>query len=102
MALSQAIRVAGPEAVALPETKTQRPAVRLEHMWKTYPGTASPAVRDLSLEVMDGEVFTLLGPSGCGKSTTLRMIAGLEEPDAGSIFFGDPYENPIAAHHATN
>jgi len=43
------------------------------------------AVRGLSFEVGDGEVFTLLGPSGCGKSTTLRCIAGLEEPDEGEI-----------------
>ena len=41
------------------------------------------------MEIADGEVFTLLGPSGCGKSTTLRMVAGLEAPDEGSIYFGD-------------
>ncbi len=43
------------------------------------------AVSDLTLDVEEGEIFTLLGPSGCGKSTTLRMIAGLEQPDAGTI-----------------
>ena len=43
------------------------------------------AVSDLTLTVEEGELFTLLGPSGCGKSTTLRMIAGLEHPDAGVI-----------------
>ena len=43
----------------------------------------------MSIEVADGEIFTLLGPSGCGKSTTLRLVAGLEEPDFGSIYFGD-------------
>ena len=36
-----------------------------------------------------GEFTTLLGPSGCGKTTLLRMIAGLEEPDKGEIYFGD-------------
>jgi iron(III) transport system ATP-binding protein len=46
-------------------------------------------VKDLSLEVHKGEILTLLGPSGCGKTTTLRMVAGLEVPDAGDIFFGD-------------
>ena len=64
-------------------------AIRLEGLSKTYPGNSQKAVDNLSLEVAEGEVFTLLGPSGCGKSTTLRMVAGLEEPDEGSIFFGD-------------
>src|SRR5918999_1431164 len=45
------------------------------------------AVDDVSLDVEQGEFFGLLGPSGCGKTTTLRMIAGLEKPDAGSIRF---------------
>ncbi|HWO42276.1 MAG TPA: ABC transporter ATP-binding protein [Candidatus Eisenbacteria bacterium] len=62
-------------------------ALRLEHLWKTYPGNSQPAVRDLSLDVYDGEIVTLLGPSGCGKTTTLRMAAGLEVPDRGDIFF---------------
>jgi ABC-type Fe3+/spermidine/putrescine transport system ATPase subunit len=46
---------------------------------------AAPAVDGASLEVRRGEVFTLLGPSGCGKTTTLRLVAGLERPDAGEI-----------------
>lgn len=44
-------------------------------------------VDQISLAIEDGEIFTLLGPSGCGKSTTLRMIAGLENPDAGEIVY---------------
>lgn len=64
-------------------------AVRLEGVSKTYPGARVPAVRNLTFEVADGEIFTLLGPSGCGKTTTLRVIAGLEVPEAGSIHFGD-------------
>ncbi len=67
----------------------RRIAVSLRGLWKTYPGNAKPAVQNLSLEIYDGEILTLLGPSGCGKTTTLRMVAGLETPDAGDIFFGD-------------
>ncbi len=63
--------------------------MRLEGLWKTYPGNVHPAVKDLSLDVYDGEIVTLLGPSGCGKTTTLRMVAGLEVLDEGDIFFGD-------------
>jgi ABC-type Fe3+/spermidine/putrescine transport system ATPase subunit len=62
--------------------------VRLEHLSKTFPG-GTQAVNDLSVSVPEGEVFTMLGPSGCGKTTTLRMVAGLESPDTGSIHFRD-------------
>ena len=48
-----------------------------------------PAVRNVSLAVEPGEMVCLLGPSGCGKTTTLRMVAGLENPDAGEIRIGD-------------
>ena len=47
------------------------------------------AVDNVSLEIAAGELFFLLGPSGCGKTTLLRMLAGLVEPDAGTILFGD-------------
>jgi ABC-type Fe3+/spermidine/putrescine transport system ATPase subunit len=47
------------------------------------------AVRGVTLEVGEGEFFSLLGPSGCGKTTTLRMIAGLERPTRGEVWFGD-------------
>src|SRR5512136_3437682 len=43
----------------------------------------------LSLDLEDGECFTLLGPSGCGKTVLLRLIAGFEKPEAGSIRIGD-------------
>ena len=49
-------------------------------------GTAT-AVDDLSIEIGEGELVSLLGPSGCGKTTTLRSIAGFVEPDAGQILF---------------
>jgi len=85
----------------LPETSAARKdseaintkiAMRLQGLRKTYPGSMQPAVQDLSIDVYDGEIVTLLGPSGCGKTTTLRMAAGLEIPDEGDIFFGD---NPV-------
>ncbi|MFD0557369.1 carbohydrate ABC transporter ATP-binding protein (CUT1 family) [Stackebrandtia endophytica] len=56
---------------------------------RIYPGTKSPAVDALDLEIADGEFLVLVGPSGCGKSTSLRMLAGLEEVDSGSIFIND-------------
>jgi len=48
-----------------------------------------PAVNEVDLDVRPGELMTLLGPSGCGKTTTLRMVAGFQEPSAGSIFIGE-------------
>jgi iron(III) transport system ATP-binding protein len=64
-------------------------ALRLKGLSKTYPGNTQPAVNNLSLDIRDGEIVTLLGPSGCGKTTTLRMAAGLEVPDQGDIYYGD-------------
>jgi multiple sugar transport system ATP-binding protein len=63
--------------------------VHIERISKTYPGGKAPAVNDVSLTVRDSEFIVLLGPSGCGKTTLLRMIAGLEYPDAGRILIGD-------------
>ncbi|WP_132058008.1 ABC transporter ATP-binding protein [Halorussus amylolyticus] len=54
------------------------------------------ALRDVSLEVADGEFFTLVGPSGCGKTTTLRAIAGFETLDAGDVRFGDREMSGVA------
>ena len=60
--------------------------LRLERIGKRF-GTTT-AVRDLSLEVASGEFIVLLGPSGAGKTTTLRLVAGLEKPDGGSVAIG--------------
>jgi multiple sugar transport system ATP-binding protein len=56
---------------------------------RVYPGTDIPAVDKLDLDIQDGEFMVLVGPSGSGKSTALRMLAGLEEVNEGSIFIGD-------------
>jgi multiple sugar transport system ATP-binding protein len=56
---------------------------------RIYPGQERPAVDSLNIEIGDGEFLVLVGPSGCGKSTSLRMLAGLEEIDAGRILIGD-------------
>ncbi|MBK8461903.1 MAG: sn-glycerol-3-phosphate ABC transporter ATP-binding protein UgpC [Nigerium sp.] len=56
---------------------------------RVYPGADHPAVDKLNLEIGDGEFMVLVGPSGCGKSTSLRMLAGLEEVNAGAIYIGD-------------
>lgn len=53
------------------------------------------AVRGLNLTIHQGELLVLLGPSGCGKTTTLNLLAGLEEPDAGDIYFGNQRMNSI-------
>ncbi|WP_105037063.1 ABC transporter ATP-binding protein [Cryobacterium aureum] len=62
--------------------------VLLDNISKTYPGVA-PSVAGLTLNIAEGELFTLLGPSGCGKSTTLRMVAGFVQPTGGRILFDD-------------
>jgi multiple sugar transport system ATP-binding protein len=56
---------------------------------RIYPGNDTPAVDALSLDNADGEFMVLVGPSGSGKTTALRMLAGLEEVDAGAVFIGE-------------
>src|SRR5581483_8393738 len=59
--------------------------IQLRNITRVYGGAR--AVDGLDLDIEDGELLVLLGPSGCGKTTTLNMIAGLQEPSAGSILF---------------
>ena len=62
--------------------------VTFDKATRTYPGSTIPAVDQLDLDIADGEFLVLVGPSGCGKSTSLRMLAGLEDVDQGSIYIG--------------
>ncbi len=64
-------------------------SVTYDHATRLYPGSETPAVDALNLEVADGEFLVLVGPSGCGKSTSLRMLAGLEDVNSGRILIGD-------------
>ncbi|QLG47374.1 ABC transporter ATP-binding protein [Natrinema halophilum] len=65
------------------EPTTKKTVLELDGITKQY--GSEEVIGDLSLSVRDGEILTLLGPSGCGKTTTLRLIAGLEKPNAGRI-----------------
>jgi len=63
--------------------------VRYVGATRIYPGNDKPAVDALNLDISDGEFMVLVGPSGSGKTTALRMLAGLEEVDAGAVFIGE-------------
>jgi multiple sugar transport system ATP-binding protein len=63
-------------------------AIRLTELTKAF-RNGPRAVDDVTLEIADGEFMVLVGPSGCGKSTLLRLIAGIEEPTAGSVHIGE-------------
>src|ERR1044072_3495954 len=63
--------------------------VHFRQATRVYPGNDAPAVDALDLDIADGEFMVLVGPSGSGKTTALRMLAGLEEVDAGAVFIGD-------------
>lgn len=69
--------------------------LKLQNLQKKYRPDVIP-VKDVSLEINDGEFLTLLGPSGCGKSTLLRLIAGLESPTRGSVMIGGENVNQTA------
>ncbi|MEU7718165.1 ABC transporter ATP-binding protein [Streptomyces tibetensis] len=63
--------------------------VQFDKATRVYPGSTKPAVDALEIDIEDGEFLVLVGPSGCGKSTSLRMLAGLEDVNAGAIRIGD-------------
>src|SRR5579871_6328010 len=68
--------------------------VDLEQINKLYPN-GFHAVRDLNLDVRDGEFMVLVGPSGCGKTTALRMVAGLEPISSGTLRIGGKTVNDV-------
>jgi multiple sugar transport system ATP-binding protein len=70
----------------------------LDAVSKQFPG-GTTAVKSLDLEVSDGELLVLVGPSGCGKTTALRMVAGLEEVSAGTIYIDDRAVNDMEPRH---
>ncbi|GAB4578255.1 MAG: ABC transporter ATP-binding protein [Anaerolineales bacterium] len=80
-------------------------AIEMRNVYKRFPNPSGGeviAVNNVSLEIKDGEFFSLLGPSGCGKTTSLRMIAGFELPTEGEIFVHGkaigqtpPYKRPV-------
>ena len=57
----------------------------IKDITKTYRGSKTPCIENLDLDVKEGEIVVMLGPSGCGKTTLLKLIAGLEEQDSGTI-----------------
>lgn len=59
--------------------------LEVQNLTKRFPSATQPAVNNVSFALENGEILALVGPSGCGKTTTLRLIAGLERPDCGSI-----------------
>ncbi len=59
--------------------------LELSGLERRYPGAEAPSLAALDLEAGDGQLLVLVGPSGCGKSTALRIVAGLDEPDGGSV-----------------
>src|SRR5680860_1021405 len=69
--------------------------IELAGIWKRY-ADGTEAVKDLSLQIEDGEFVILVGPSGCGKSTALRMVAGLETISEGKLLIGEKVVNDLS------
>ncbi|MEX2132742.1 MAG: ABC transporter ATP-binding protein [Acidimicrobiia bacterium] len=76
--------------------QTVAAAISVANLSKVFDTPSGPveALRDVNMEVKPGELVCLVGPSGCGKSTLLRTLAGLTEPTAGTVAFGEPDGSP--------
>lgn len=79
----------GSSGTFLPVKGNTMATVSFDKATRTYPGSETPAVSELEISIADGEFLVLVGPSGCGKSTSLRMLAGLEDVNSGTIHIGD-------------
>ncbi len=88
MPSSMADSAPGSDASETEETRSVGATIELEGLTKRYPGSALPAVDNVTMDIREGETVILVGPSGCGKSTLLKMINRLIEPTAGRIRIG--------------
>jgi len=80
----KAANAAAVDTPLVEQSKTNTTRIAIQGLRKVFP-TGTVALEDIDLEIADGEFVSIVGPSGCGKTTLLRMLAGLESPDSGSI-----------------
>src|SRR5918993_2989623 len=89
-----ATNIAPPVTPTTRDTPATAQSIRFASVSKQFEGGVA-VVKDLNLEIRDGELLVLLGPSGCGKTTTLNMLAGLERPTAGQLYFNNRAMNDV-------
>jgi NitT/TauT family transport system ATP-binding protein len=101
MNTSPALISIDPPTRALPPTATAtavvqpRGLLRLENIWKKFPGSSVPILSDITLQCRPGEFVVVVGPSGCGKTTLLNVAAGMVAPDRGTVTLdGAPVQSP--------
>ena len=83
--------------MTIAEAENPKPLVCFEHIEKSFDGETL-VIKDLNLEISQGEFLTLLGPSGSGKTTMLMMLAGFEIPTHGEIYLDDQPIGNIPPH----